>query len=74
MVLVLKLLLARTSYPPRHTDHDSLAPPLQIVDPVLSTAAQIGNANLTAGSESSVHALPPNEKGFYDVAGNAWEW
>jgi SAM-dependent methyltransferase len=32
------------------------------------------NTNLACGSMSPVTALSPNDKGFYDVFGNAWEW
>lgn len=51
----------------------------QIIDPVLSTPGRvpfdgIANANLTRGSESPVNAFPPNEQGFHDLTGNAWEW
>jgi len=32
------------------------------------------NNNLASGSESPVNALPANDKGFYDVFGNVWQW
>ena len=32
------------------------------------------NFQLAHGSQSPVTELPPSEKGFYDVLGNAWEW
>ncbi|GFR49285.1 hypothetical protein Agub_g11294 [Astrephomene gubernaculifera] len=32
------------------------------------------NLQLAYGSQSPVTELPPSEKGFYDVFGNAWEW
>ncbi|CAN0182009.1 unnamed protein product [Ectocarpus sp. 6 AP-2014] len=32
------------------------------------------NTNLTVGSETPVDAFPPNEMGFCDTRGNAWEW
>ena len=32
------------------------------------------NFNLQYGSESSVTAFEPNEKGFRDVFGNVWTW
>lgn len=32
------------------------------------------NTNLSFTSFSPVNAMQPNEKGFYDVFGNAWEW
>ena len=32
------------------------------------------NTNLQYGSECSVVAFPPNEKGFRDVFGNVWQW
>lgn len=32
------------------------------------------NLNLRFGSEIPVDTLPPNEKGFYDVFGNVWQW
>jgi len=32
------------------------------------------NINLACGSMSPVNALAPNDKGFHDVFGNAWEW
>ncbi len=32
------------------------------------------NLNLSYSSMSSVNAYPPNNKGFHDVFGNAWEW
>jgi len=32
------------------------------------------NTNLACGSMSPVAALAPNDKGFFDVFGNAWEW
>lgn len=52
----------------------------QLIDPVLSSAAPAAldgssaNTNLTAGSETPVGAFPPNEMGFCDTRGNAWEW
>lgn len=36
--------------------------------------AEGNNINLHSGSETSVNALPPNRKGFYDVFGNVWQW
>lgn len=32
------------------------------------------NINLSCSSMSPVNALPPNQLGFHDVFGNAWEW
>jgi 5-histidylcysteine sulfoxide synthase/putative 4-mercaptohistidine N1-methyltranferase len=32
------------------------------------------NNNLRNGSEVGVNHIPPNEKGFYDVFGNVWQW
>ncbi|MEQ1789419.1 MAG: 5-histidylcysteine sulfoxide synthase [Rickettsiales bacterium] len=32
------------------------------------------NNNLASGSENPVNALPANDKGFYDVFGNVWQW
>lgn len=32
------------------------------------------NTNLRAGSQSAVHALPPNAAGFHDVFGSVWQW
>ena len=38
------------------------------------TARSMANMNLAYGSESSVTAFEPNEKGFRDVFGNVWQW
>eukprot|EP00903_Cladosiphon_okamuranus_P011249 g10612.t2 len=51
----------------------------ELIDPALSSAESIAlggtaNANLTMGSETPVDAFPPNEMGFCDTRGNAWEW
>lgn len=51
----------------------------QLIDPVLSSVESIAlggtaNANLTVGSETPVGTFPPNELGFCDTRGNAWEW
>lgn len=51
----------------------------QLIDPVLSSAEHIAsggtaNTNLTVGSETPVDTFPPNEMGFCDTRGNAWEW
>ena len=32
------------------------------------------NVNLAWGSQSSVDAFPPTQRGFHDVFGNVWEW
>ena len=47
-------------------------------DPVMfndeSSKSVIGNANLKHSSPAPVNAYPPNQKGFFDVSGNSWEW
>lgn len=54
--------------------------PPQLIDPVLSGALPTAldsfsaNTNLTVGSETPGGAFPPNEMGFCDTRGNAWEW
>eukprot|EP00752_Nemacystus_decipiens_P010073 g8977.t1 len=51
----------------------------ELIDPVLSSVESIAlggtaNTSLTHGSETPVDTFPPNELGFCDTRGNAWEW
>eukprot|EP00904_Undaria_pinnatifida_P002064 jgi/Undpi1/11859/HiC_scaffold_4.g01558.m1 len=51
----------------------------EVIDPVLSAVgsnplSSMANTNLVSGSESPVDHFLPNEKGFHDVLGSAWEW
>lgn len=51
----------------------------QAIDPILSTEDRVvlgktANTNLAVGSETPVGAFPPNQMGFCDTWGNAWEW
>lgn len=47
-------------------------------DPVMQRSgaemASFWNLNLAYGAESAVDAHPPTKDGFYDVAGNLWQW
>ncbi len=44
------------------------------VDAVMLDGPHEANINLSFGSESSVTAFAPNDKGFRDVFGNVWQW
>ena len=44
------------------------------VDAVMLEGPHEANINLSFGSESSVTAFAPNDKGFRDVFGNVWQW
>ncbi|CAM9194965.1 unnamed protein product, partial [Hapterophycus canaliculatus] len=60
-----------------HGRSSSEAP--EAIDPILSAEDRVAlgeaaNTNLTVGSETPVDTFPPNEMGFCDTWGNAWEW
>lgn len=65
----------------QHTTNNSLT----IMDDTILTTRASGpqllsdrehgaNFNLACSSMNPVTAMPPNERGFYDVFGNAWQW
>jgi formylglycine-generating enzyme required for sulfatase activity len=46
-----------------------------LVDPIMhEQPTPAANTNLIHSTMSPVNAYPPNELGFHDVFGNAWEW